>query len=659
MRQGWCRHGGCRCASNFFPARALVSSFLRLKSHRFRTRPQLGHQLNHLVLMSVESETGSFRDSETRNNLRRILESCSKLAEAGDFHESENTAVSELVEFLDSLLDAAMSDLDSENAENDAFEAISEIHRYICSPSIDQEVVDALSFELPKAVSKFVGISSRFLDLAITIIDQFIVKCGPRDMLSILCNTLGYSSKIIKAASYIVPPLSGLSKVLLSIQRRQFEQVKVAVPIILNILKAVSLESEEAELEDVFDTAVEIANSIYEVCNKLERDTKEKLRALLGLYVMQCMALVSASISYKASSCPSSVLQLSQISSYCGLSYLSLVTTYDVEIVAESVFGGEDKDHCTGCFSHVKHGAALSVVWGHVSKEVAQTAKEDLIAIRDELRNNQTKRWQAIGTLKHVLYFVNLPWELKKHAIDFLLSITDEGVSRNYNKERSEWSSYVPSLFSALQAVKMVIMYAPEPELRKKSFAVLKGVLADIPNSQRFDIMKALITNTDSSSMIAIFIDLVRKEMHTAICSSRSIVKDAPQIDNKAFPDTSFWNPGILELVELVLRPPQGGPPSLPEQSDAVLSALNLYRFVLMTESAEKTNITGVLSRNNLLKAYNEWLLPLRTLVTGIMAESHSDYDEFAVDTVCTLNPLELVLYRCIELVEEKLKQST
>ena len=73
----------------------------------------------------------------------------------------------------------------------------------------------------------------------------------------------------------------------------------------------------------------------------------------------------------------------------------------------------------------------------------------------------------------------------------------------------------------------------------------------------------------------------------------------------------------------------------------------------------EKTNITGVLSRNNLLKAYNEWLLPLRTLVTGIMAESHSDYDEFAVDTVCTLNPLELVLYRCIELVDEKLKQST
>jgi len=76
-----------------------------------------------------------------------------------------------------------------------------------------------------------------------------------------------------------------------------------------------------------------------------------------------------------------------------------------------------------------------------------------LTAIKDELCNNQTKRWQAIGILKQVLTFVNLPWELKKHAIDFLLCITDGSVSRNCNEEHSEWSSYMPSLFSALQVV--------------------------------------------------------------------------------------------------------------------------------------------------------------------------------------------------------------
>ncbi|RYR03978.1 hypothetical protein Ahy_B06g083467 isoform A [Arachis hypogaea] len=137
--------------------------------------------------MSGESETVSFQASETQNTIQRILQSCSKLVEAGDIHESDST-ISELVNFLDSLSDAALSDLNNEPAQNDAFDALTEIHQYICSPSLAQEAVDALSFELPKAVSKFAGISNRFLDKAISIIDQFLEKCGPRDMLSILCN---------------------------------------------------------------------------------------------------------------------------------------------------------------------------------------------------------------------------------------------------------------------------------------------------------------------------------------------------------------------------------------------------------------------------------------------------------------------------------------
>lgn len=69
-----------------------------------------------------------------------------------------------------------------------------------------------------------------------------------------------------------------------------------------------------------------------------------------------------------------------------------------------------------------------------------------------------------------------------------------------------------------------------------------------------------------------------------------------------------------------------------------------------------KTNYTGVLSKKNLEKAFNEWLLPLRALVAGIMAENKDDHDPLVMDTVCSLNPIELVLYRCIELVEDKLK---
>ncbi|KAJ9546578.1 hypothetical protein OSB04_019121 [Centaurea solstitialis] len=88
----------------------------------------------------------------------------------------------------------------------------------------------------------------------------------------------------------------------------------------------------------------------------------------------------------------------------------------------------------------------------------------------------------------------------------------------------------------------------------------------------------------------------------------------------------------------------------------AVLSALNLYRFILITESSGNTNYTEVLSKNNLQKVYREWLEPLRALVSGVAAETQKDNNQLAFDTVCALNPLHFVLHRCIELVEENLK---
>lgn len=39
---------------------------------------------------------------------------------------------------------------------------------------------------------------------------------------------------------------------------------------------------------------------------------------------------------------------------------------------------------------------------------------------------------------------------------------------------------------------------------------------------------------------------------------------------NKVKQHALFWTASVLELVELVLRPQKGGPPSLPEQGDAV-----------------------------------------------------------------------------------------
>lgn len=52
--------------------------------------------------------------------------------------------------------------------------------------------------------------------------------------------------------------------------------------------------------------------------------------------------------------------------------------------------------------------------------------------------------------------------------------------------------------------------------------------------------------------------------------------------DSKTSQSTLFWSTSILELVESVLRPDAGGPPILPDNSDAVfLCIFCLFMFKL------------------------------------------------------------------------------
>lgn len=367
------------------------------------------------------------------------------------------------------------------------------------------------------------------------------------------------------------------------------------------------------------------------------------------------MVLVSVSMECKFSTCIPLVSQLSGFFPYCHLSYLGLITGNDVDTMTSLVVG-DDEDDFMSCISNVEQGASLSVIWGPISDQVVQAAGEDLTALKGELQSYQTKKWQAIAMLKHIFFSGKLSWEFKKHAIDFLLHITDGNNSQKSDSDHTDFASYMPSVFAALQGVIMVIMYAQSSTLRKNAFDALKRVIAEVPYSEKRDFLKALITNCDSSSMVAVLLDIVRQEVLKESNKRKSIGKEEVQRgENEACPDTLFWPAVVLELVDLVLKPTKGGPLPLPDYGDAVLSALNLYRFVLLMELKEESN-SEVLSKSNLQKAYNEWLLPLRTLVTGILAETKDDYDQFSVDTVCALNPIELVLYRCIELVEGKLK---
>ncbi|KAL0648180.1 hypothetical protein Bca4012_046471 [Brassica carinata] len=529
--------------------------------------------------------------------------------EAGGSLDLESL-VSELASCLNSLSEnvaSSASDDEHENdvtlnarddEENDVIQVLDEILKFLSSPQIDQDVIDALSFELPKVISKFAGLSSRCLELAEAIVDRFVVACNPRDMLPVLCEALDAARVSLSLSSSSTPLLHGLSKVFISVRRRHYEQLKVAVPIVLNVLKDMSLEP-DMQPEGLFDKALGIAVSIKDVASKLEKEEGTRVRSLLGLYLMQITAVLSVSIKDKLDSGVPLVIQLKPLLAYCGLTHLGLITGNDPERLLSTISKDDDDDFLNS-LHNINLGASLLFIWARISPEVADVANDV-----NELQSNPEKRWLAYGMLKHILAARDLLWEFKRHTIE---------------------------------AVTLVIMYAPDADLRKKTFETLKRIISDIPVPQRFDVLKALVTNSQSSTMRGILLDQVKNNMSTS--SLQATDCDAH----------------VSELVELVLKPPHGGPPLFPDQCDEVLAALNLYRFALLNNS---TGGNGFLSRKTLERDYKGWLLPLRTIVSGSIAENQRDKDhdqESSLEILCVLNRIESLLYWCIELVEERLK---
>ncbi|XP_056847483.1 aberrant root formation protein 4 isoform X2 [Raphanus sativus] len=593
------------------------------------------------------------------SRVRELLAGSLSSVEAGESQDLESLVI-ELVHCLNSLSENLASNAsDDDEQENDAnsnagdedheidvttlnevIQVLDDILKFLSSPLMNQDVMDALSFELPKVISKFAGLSGKCLELAEEIVDRFVEACNPRDMLSVLCEALDAARVSLSLSTSSTPLLHGLSKVFISVRRRHYEQLKVAVPIVLNVLKDMSLEP-NMQVEGLFDKALAIGVSIKAVASKLEKEEGTKVCCLLGLYVMQITAVLSVSIKDKVDSGVPLVMQLKPLLAYCGLTHLGLITGNDAERLTSTVSKDDDDNDFLNSFHDINLGASLLFIWGRISPEVADVASDV-----NELQSNPVKRWQAYGMLKHILASGDLLWEFKRHTVEVLLEIV-RGATPSQCNVQIDCSQYTTSIYSALQAVTLVIMYAPDADLRKKTFEALKRIISDIPVPQRFDVLKALVTNSQSSTMRGILLDQVRNN----IMSTSSL-------------QATDCDAHVTELVELVLKPPHGGPPLFPDQSDEVLAALNLYRFALLNNSRagkETSSSSGFLSKKTLERDYKGWLLPLRTIVSGSIAENQRQKDqdqESSLEILCILNRIESLLYWCIELVEERLKSS-
>ncbi|CAO2164712.1 unnamed protein product [Urochloa humidicola] len=605
---------------------------------------------------ATSSSAASYAD-----RLREALIALSQACDSGVSNASEAASftVSDVLDAAAAVMSA--EDDDGSDGGNDSAAArvseqlLHEVHEFVSRPSVNQMATDALSLVLPIPVAKLGAQTEGCGDIAAAILKFFVTNCSPRDMLSIFCEALDAQMELPNCSSSFVLLLNALAEVLTKIQRRHIEQVKVALPAVLKVVRATVSKCDEEHgkaVVDLFNAAHGIGNAIQEMCTAMVNKNKEDMCAILGLYSLQNIAFASRSRQQDIlCACGSVVLQHFRFLKFSGFTYVGLLTGSDVTAATDKLSKEDDADFLEW-FSFAMDGAMLTVVWAYMYDDMSKYAGEELELALKEVQGNHMMKWEAINMLKYVLSSICYPWIIKSHSINLLLSLAGENYVQETNNH-VDFTSYAPRIFATLKAIESIMMAAPEASMRKKAFAALKKVISLVPSSQRFDILQALVNNSMSSSLTAILLDLVREEI---LRESRRAENDCVDSDGcQGHGELPLWASHALELVELILRPPHGVPPCLPDHGDQVISALNLLRFILIIDSRGPRS-RKLFQKETLRKVHSEWLIPLRPIVTGIQSENEKDDSEIANQIVCSLNPVQLVLYRCIELVEEKLK---
>lgn len=203
-----------------------------------------------------------------------------------------------------------------------------------------------------------------------------------------------------------------------------------------------------------------------------------------------------------------------------------------------------------------------------------------------------------------------------------------------------------------LQVVQNVVIFFPQSTTRQHAYSVLVNIVRKVlPPIERFEALKQLIMECEHASMVSLLIYVVKEEANKALAPKSKAEESRQPLHSP------FASEQVLELVDFVLRPPVGGPPDIPNQIDAVLSVLNLYRFLLIKETTGKSNYTGVLFNARLQEACSKWLQPLRAVVEGFKRDCSADDSEVTANVLLAISNLEGVLYRCLELAEAALKE--
>ncbi|MCO5601597.1 hypothetical protein L7F22_055720 [Adiantum nelumboides] len=514
-----------------------------------------------------------------------------------------------------------------------------------------EEMLDVVGMDLPSILVKFIVITEGpCKEFAQTLLNTLLENCDPRLMFSAYMEAL-HSYSVLESLELCHILLDGLPKILSRLRRRRAEYFKASLQ---GLLKVAGVAADTCDLWRILDKVAHIVLVVLDISAHEEvTEQKQRLHETLGISSLLLLARFSGFEQLDGSSvAESSLLQLARLLPRCGLTDLSLVTGSFLGEVNYSFI--EELVTEDGFINEARQGAAIAVWWRFCFEKAASVNEEGVTSVIGGLKNSRRAFVSALSSVLVLLSSIENTSKRVEMGIDLLTLILEWGTAPStdnllqINPEFLEDREFL-ELTNLLQMVQNVVIFFPRSRTRQIAYKVMVDIIRKVlPAVERFKALKHLIIQTEHSSMVSLLLYVTKAEVDSAISSTE---KSEGQALNSPFASEQ-----VLELIKFVLRPPNGCPPDLPVQTDAVLSALNLYRFLLIKEAAGKSNYTGVLSYARLEEACSQWLQPLRTFLEGLKSSFSTDDPELTASVLLSISIVEGVLCRCLELAELKLK---
>ncbi|KAL3677136.1 hypothetical protein R1sor_027084 [Riccia sorocarpa] len=546
----------------------------------------------------------------------------------------------------------------------------------VLNPSAEagEELLDiAGGSDLLKVSVHYVGLSQVCEASISSLIANIAGTCDPREMFTIFLEAINEYAKP-GTLHLCVPLLRGLAMIFRRIRRRQPEFFKEAIPGLLDVGKAAldvkndpvgSEEEEDDMLEFKYVTrhdaviqnvpvkvVIELVNLGNAMRDVWRVEENQKLHDVITIYILRLLALVSCMDITHDGSTPQPVDDIVKLMCEVKFSLEEILITKQLKEILNR-YADENENNVRQTRFEAWRGAALAVYWGIHDKDSPTAA-----SVSDLMRNQiETSGLEGASEMINLASVLLVPACGKRESLIYqnalgLMTSTVEIFKAVPSRiSPVQHNAISVQIIPALKRIEDLLIRTVNSSLRKEAYGVLLKIIKELlPATERYQALYDMITNCDHPSLVSLLLTCVKDEV------ARAWPSGSAQTPGESI-SSPFVSSRVLQFIECVLRGKDGNPTELPLNIDAVIAALNLYRFLLIRESSGKTNYTHVLSSDELVKGRTHWLLPMRE--QALRVRSALEEADSGEEVLLGINCLLSVLYRCLEIVEQLQKDST